>query len=495
MTTAADSDNPYVGPRPFRKGEGLRGRGREAQGLADKLMGERIVLLHSPSGAGKTSLIQASLVPKMEKAGFQICARTAPTFSALRVHTPPPQDFPVKNRYVFSAVLGLLGDIEKDPVGLADLSFGEALDRMGEWPEAPHYQLVIFDQLEEALTLNPADRDAQIDFFRQVGEALDNDNRWALLAIREDYMGGLDRFIPYLPTGLQARYRLDFLEQDAALQAMREPARERGVDFTSEAALALFDDLRTIRIEGPCHGPTEIQGPYIEPVHLQVVCHRLWRILHDQEGEEFRRIAPEQITPFTDIGGALSAYYADAVREIARKTSTDELVIRDWFETQLITESGFRSQTLTGPAVGDAKGAAVLERLERRYLVRGDRRAGTTWYELTHDRLAGPVQSDNEAWRREHLAGWQKRAYEWQRSGRDPALLLTGGDLREAKRELSDRQEDHTSAQKAEREFVKKSVQARSDRSILQRTTNRLVVFMVLSAVEALLIVYLLLTR
>jgi hypothetical protein len=405
MTTAPDSDNPYIGPRPFRRGERLRGRDREAQGLVDKLMGERIVLLHSPSGAGKTSLIQASLVPKMKKAGFQLCARTVPSFSALRVHTPPPQDFPVKNRYVFSAVLGLLGDIEKNPAGLADLSFGEALDRMGERPGAPRYQLVIFDQLEEALTLNPADRDTQIDFFRQVGEALDNEYRWALLSIREDYMGGLDRFIPYLPTGLQARYRLDFLEQAPALQAMQEPARERGVDFTNEAALALFDDLRTIRVEGPCHGPVEIQGPYIEPVHLQVVCHRLWRILHDLQGQEFRRIAPEQIKPFNDIAGALGAYYADAVREIAQKTSTDELLIRDWFEAQLITESGYRSQTLTEPAVGDAKGAAVLDRLERRYLVRGDMRAGTKWYELTHDRLVRPVLSDNDAWRREHLAG------------------------------------------------------------------------------------------
>lgn len=495
MTTAPDSDNPYIGPRPFREGERLRGRHREERDLADKLMGERIVLLHSPSGAGKTSLIQASLVPRMEKAGFQLCASTAPSFSALRVHTPPPPNLTVKNRYVFSAVLGLLGDIEKDPVRLADLSFGDALDRMGERPKAPRYQLVIFDQLEETLTLNPADRDAQIDFFRQVGEALDNENRWALLSIREDYMGGLDRFIPYLPTGLQARYRLDFLERDAALQAMQEPARERGVEFTDEAALALFDDLRAVRVQGPCRDPVEILGPYIEPVHLQVVCHRLWRILHDQQGQEFRRIAPEQIKPFNDIAGALGAYYADAVGETAQKTSTDELLIRDWFETQLITESGFRSQTLTGPGVDDAKNAAVLKRLERRYLVRGDMRAGTTWYELTHDRLVGPVQSDNATWRRLHLAGWQKRADEWRHSGRDRALLLSGGDLREAKRALSDRQEDRTSAQKVEREFVEKSKQARSERSIRQRITSLLVGYMVLSALEALFIVYLLLTR
>jgi len=121
-------------------------------------------------------------------------------------------------------------------------------------------------------------------------------------------------------------------------------------------------------------------------------------------------------------------------------------------------------------------------------------RAGTKWYELTHDRLVGPVQSDNDAWRREHLAGSQKRADEWQRSGRDSALLLSGGDLREAKRALSSRGEDRTSAQRLEREFFEKSMQARSDRSIRQRT-NILMVYMVFSALEALFIVYLLLTR
>ena len=376
MSTAPDSDNPYVGPRPFRKGELLRGRDREARGLTDKLLGERIVLLHSPSGAGKTSLIQASLVPRMEKAGFQVCARHLPTFSALRVYAPPPTDFAVKNRYVFSAVMGLLGDLEPDPVRLADLSFGQALDRMSERPGAPKYQLVIFDQLEEALTLNPADRDSQLEFFRQVGEALDDGRRWALLSIREDYMGGLDRFTRYLPTGLRSTYRLDFLERDAAFQAIQGPARERGVDFSDEAASELFDDLRAVRVQGPCHDPVQILGPYVEPVHLQVVCHRLWRVLSERPAEGFHSISAEQITPFRDVAGALGAYYADAVRETAQKTGTDERLIRDWFETQLITARGFRSQTLTGPATNDTTAAAVLGGLERRYLVRGRAGAG-----------------------------------------------------------------------------------------------------------------------
>jgi MoxR-like ATPase len=49
--------NPYVGPRSLRYGECIYGRDREARKLLELLIAERIVLLYSPSGAGKTSLI------------------------------------------------------------------------------------------------------------------------------------------------------------------------------------------------------------------------------------------------------------------------------------------------------------------------------------------------------------------------------------------------------------------------------------------------------
>ena len=50
-------ETPYVGPRPFETGETLYGRDWEVEELRDRLIAKRIVLLHSPSGAGKTSLI------------------------------------------------------------------------------------------------------------------------------------------------------------------------------------------------------------------------------------------------------------------------------------------------------------------------------------------------------------------------------------------------------------------------------------------------------
>jgi hypothetical protein len=66
--------NPYVGPRPFQRGETLYGRNHELMNLLNLIIAERIVMFYSPSGAGKTSLLQASLFPRLEKKKFRLPA-------------------------------------------------------------------------------------------------------------------------------------------------------------------------------------------------------------------------------------------------------------------------------------------------------------------------------------------------------------------------------------------------------------------------------------
>jgi hypothetical protein len=104
--------NPYVGPRAFQYGETLYGRPREVVELLDLLIAERIVLLYSPSGAGKTSLIQAALIPELEKEGFRV-------LPVMRVSLQPSltlDTFPTANRYILSLLLSFSAPF---PLGLA----------------------------------------------------------------------------------------------------------------------------------------------------------------------------------------------------------------------------------------------------------------------------------------------------------------------------------------------------------------------------------------
>src|SRR4030042_2043582 len=83
MATMNSRPNPYVGPRSFHTGEKLYGRDLEVRELLNLLIAERIVLLHSPSGAGKSSLVQAGLIPKLEEEGFRV-------LPVVRVNLEPP---------------------------------------------------------------------------------------------------------------------------------------------------------------------------------------------------------------------------------------------------------------------------------------------------------------------------------------------------------------------------------------------------------------------
>jgi len=231
--------NPYIGPRAFRPGEKLPARDREMRDLTDLLIAERVVLMHSPSGAGKTSLIQAGVIQRLEDEQFQ------PT-TPLRVKTPRSESRSVHNRYIYSIALSLLP--EHDPEELESLTFPQVMEIAGQ-QQPSGFQVLIFDQFEEILTLNLADWENKTVFFKELGTVLASSPVWALFSMREDYMGGLDRFVRYLPGQLRTTYRLDLLQSGAAKIAIQEPAADQGVAFSDGAADELLRRLRRVKAQ------------------------------------------------------------------------------------------------------------------------------------------------------------------------------------------------------------------------------------------------------
>ena len=90
---------------------------------------------------------------------------------------------------------GLLGPAAEPGMRLCDaMTIMEAGLRQPEESETiAAGSVFIFDQVEDLLRLQATDWDGQREFFRQLGDALEDQNRWALLSIREDFMGGLSR--------------------------------------------------------------------------------------------------------------------------------------------------------------------------------------------------------------------------------------------------------------------------------------------------------------
>ncbi len=76
MTTSTSLDDshgkPYKGPQSYgiQDASLFFGRDREAEQLLSKILSSRFTLLHAQSGAGKTSLLNARIIPQLEQRGW-----------------------------------------------------------------------------------------------------------------------------------------------------------------------------------------------------------------------------------------------------------------------------------------------------------------------------------------------------------------------------------------------------------------------------------------
>jgi WD40 repeat protein len=423
--TPRATGNPYVGPQAFRRGDAFYGRDRETADLLDLLIAERVVLLYSPSGAGKSSLIAAGLVRQLEAEGFEVLPIVRLT------NEPPPGSSlsgPPRNRYALSTLLSLEEALPKEHQHrTADLDAMTVTEYLANWPDLdrkPGNAVLLFDQFEEVITADPNDHAAKEEFFADIGGALRDRNLWALFAIREDFLAELDPYSRFVPTRFANRYRLDLLGVDQALDAMILPAADRGTDFKRPAAEKLADDLRRIRVQR-ADGVTEELGPTVEPVQLQVACRQVWNRL----GADANTIDLDDVEALGNVDQALASYYADCVAAAAAESGVGERALRDWFETELVTPQGIRGQVLYGPPQNGTFSERAVRMLTDAHLVRAESRRGATWYELAHDRLIEPVKEDNARWREEHLSYFERAAAWWDEQNRSDQALLTGIDL------------------------------------------------------------------
>jgi len=403
MPTDQTELNPYVGPRPFERNEKDRsrffGRDQETQEIVSLIFGHPLVLVYAQSGAGKTSLFNAKVAPTLEDNGFEVLP-----LARVRGAIPEgiePQD--IANLYIFNALLNL--EPKADLWALVDKSLvaflGERPRTIGAGGKRVP-RAIIFDQFEEIFTLYPERwYEQQETFFHQVAEALAADLLLRVVfVIREEYLAQLDPFAQLLPERLRTRFRLERLRRGAALAAVTEPLtgplKDAGRSFAEGVAEQLVEELLKVRVETAAGKTKVVIGEFVEPVQLQVVCQSLWRDLPP----EVTLITGDHLQAFGDVNQALSEFYERSIKRATQEPGVREGAVRAWFEHVLITPAETRGMVYRGrKKTGKIQNTAV-DVLENLHLIRKEWRAGAQWYELTHDRFIGPIQTSNEAWRR-----------------------------------------------------------------------------------------------
>lgn len=424
---------PYVGPRPFQREdqELFFGRADESNDLVSLITAHPIVLLYAQSGAGKTSLLNARVIPMLEQEEFDV-------LGPLRVtrELTPGFDYKEVNLYMFNALSGNVREAG-DPSSLAQLPFDRYLKKIYPTSEGRLVKpcVVIFDQFEELFTFYPERWENRRGFFEQISQALEDPLLRVVLAMREDYIAELEPYEDLLPERLRTRFRLERLREEAALLAIEGPLKkgpleESGFGFAPDVAKKLVNDLLTIPFQ-PITGGANPKGEYVEAVQLQVVCRALWKKL--QELNE-KTITRKHLKAHGDVNTALSAFYEECVTAAAKESQEKEWAIRDWFERKLITENGKRGKVFRGLQRTGGLSNVAVDRLEKLHIINAEVSGGERWYELSHDRFIQPVQKSNKDWLVERSSAVSTRKHLEEKAARGE--LLEESELLEAKRWL-----------------------------------------------------------
>lgn len=419
----AATTEPYVGPRPFGREdqEIFFGRSRETIEVTSLLKAHTEVLLYAQSGAGKTSLVYAQLIPTLEgEEEFQVLPPARVRSQQLR--TIP--DEKIRNIYMFNA----LRDLSDDKLGVAEraqITLAEYLSRIPRPPinaenpaELRLARAIIFDQFEEIFTLYQDRYKDRQDFFGQVAEALEADPFLRVVfSMREDYIAELDPYIDVLPQKLCTRFRLERLRKKNALAAVTKPLKVKSIKnprkFAAGAAESLVDSLMLIKVK-TATGKKEVAGEFVDPVQLQVVCQTLWEKLPPA----VTTIEEPHLEEYANVDEALLTYYENSIRksvevgnaaiaaaavstEVERIPIVTEGAVRRWFEGSLITREGKRNMAFRGEKKTGTLRNEVVDELDNQHLIRAEMRGDDTWYELSHDRFISPIKESNYRWIRQ----------------------------------------------------------------------------------------------
>src|SRR5262249_51878029 len=249
MATA--DQKPYVGPRPFGRDEEdlFFGRDRETRDLCSLVVAHPIVLLYADSGAGKSSLLNAGLIPLLEARGYEVLppARVGGRIPDA-IKTPD-----VDNGYALN-VLSSWGGPSVDPRDLVKVDIAGFLasrlhrkDAAGE----PVLRVILLDQFEELFTFAPERWHEREALIRQLAKALEGDPLLrVVLVMRQQFVPQLETYAHLLPQGRPTRFPLERLRPKAAQQAVEGPLARTDRKIEPEASQRLVQQLRKITVRG-----------------------------------------------------------------------------------------------------------------------------------------------------------------------------------------------------------------------------------------------------
>ena len=397
----------YPGPIYFSREEEkvFFGRDNDIKDLSQFIIRHKQVVLYSKSGVGKSSILQAGIIPFLES--------ETPEYICYYIRMDPWK-----------------GNIEEDPleslVNALPSSSSNYLNNLYEldfslWKKFKRRQfeldgkanfILVLDQFEE-LFYYPGDHIQS--FCKELCELIYNElplryqyaleafpdklsekeksliyqplNIRVLFSIRSEKLSELDQLSNYLPNIFQNRYQLNHLNRTQALEAIIRPVSLEGDEFlfppfgyTKEALDHILDYLSSNSAEP------------IESFQLQMICQHIERQLI--RNRPLRAISKDELRDLPSISEAYYQYQIDSLeaeidREKARRLIEEGLIFEDekrritLYEGQIIQDFNVPKE--------------LINELVNKLLIRRipDSKGGFS-FEISHDTLVGPILDNKQ---------------------------------------------------------------------------------------------------
>lgn len=247
--------SPYPGLRPFEPDEWpiFFGRERMADEVVARLLAQHVLVLHGDSGCGKSSLVRAAVLPKLEQQNARggVCWRTCialpgeqPLWNIARalagVEAPLPD--PARTT-AFRRALNLGRDA---PAAVAELLRGG--------PASAQHVCMLIDQFEELFEHARLHGPEQARLLTDLLAALHDEppqGLYAALTMRSEFIGACGRYAGFAELVNAAQYLLPRMDRDDLQRAIREPATLYGGEVSCELATRLIADTGTSQDQLP----------------------------------------------------------------------------------------------------------------------------------------------------------------------------------------------------------------------------------------------------